>query len=119
MQFSGARLKAGTVREVCDARRVGFRQTANIIRTDIDSQIMDAASGGLNCAMIDIPKHYMGREGYDWVQMGRAIVDQLIADGFCVTGTYIRFRVSWDRSVNASAKSQPKKTTVITIPSYH
>lgn len=114
MRPVSGRVKANTVRDICSARKTEFRQTASVLRSQIDERIMEAASQGQGSVVIDVPRHYMGREPYDWVQMGKAIVAQILADGYYVSGTYIRFKLTWDHPI---AKPKTIVAPLISIPS--
>lgn len=114
----GGRVKANTVRDICSARKTEFKRTVIILRAQIDSQIMEAASQGNINVLIEVPRHYIGREPYDWVQMGKALVETMIEDGYYISGTYIKFKVAWETPV--SKRQQPTATRpppLITIPS--
>ena len=109
MNTSG-RVKAAAVRDIFNAKRTEFKRTASVLRAQLDSQITEAASQGSGFVVIEVPRYCIGREPYDWVQMGKALVEQLVEDGYYVTGTYVRFRVTWDAPV------KKPKPTGITIP---
>ena len=113
----GGRVKANTVRDICSARKTEFKRTAAILRSQIDTQIMEAAAQGSGCVLVDVPKHYIGRDQYDWVQMGKAIVDVLLEDGYSVSGTYVRFRVVWEHQpVTQQRRPASVNKPLINIP---
>jgi hypothetical protein len=112
----GCRIKASSVRDICFARQTEFKQTLAVIRSQIDAQIIESAGLGIESVLIDVPKHYIGREPYDWLQMGTALVESLVNDGYYVTGTYIRFRVAWQTPVSKTRKTQQNKP-LFSIPS--
>lgn len=89
------RFTADHAMDITMSRHESFEKTMAIIRNMIDEQIRDAAKTGRQSAFIELPKVVFGRESYDLVEMGRAIVDQLFEDKFDVSGTYTRFTVRW------------------------
>lgn len=113
---TGGRIKASTIRDISSARKTEFKRTVSVLRAQIDSQILEAGSQGLGSVLIDVPRHYIGREPYDWIQMGKALVELLLEDGYYVSGTYVRFKVSWEQPVRAAATTAAPKA-MITIPS--
>jgi hypothetical protein len=111
----GGRVKANTVRDICSVRKSEFKGTANIILAEINKQILEAAGNGRESLLVEIPRHYMGRDAYDWVDMGRTVVELLLEDGYYMSGTYVRFKLTWDRHV--TKKPQASKP-LITIPTF-
>lgn len=93
-------MKASVVREIAQLRQGEFLKTLAMLRAQVDLHIMEAATQSLKGANIAVPVTYVGREPYDVVEMGKALVEQLQADGYVVTGTFLQFRVSWDKAVS-------------------
>lgn len=112
----GGRLKATSVRDICSARKTEFKRTLTILRAQIDTQMMEAAGQGRPFVLIDVPRHYIGREPYDWVQMGKSIIESLLEDGFYVAGTYIRFKLSWETPIVSKKQPMTKQKPFISIP---
>lgn len=113
----GGRVKANTVRDICSVRKTEFKGTANVILAEINKQILEAAGHGRESVLVEIPRHYMGREPYDWAEMGKAVVELLLEDGYYMSGTYVRFKLTWDRHLSRSKQAQAPKP-LITIPTF-
>lgn len=96
----GGRMKASLVREIAQLRQSEFLKTLAMLRAQVDLQIMEAATDSLKGVNIVVPLSYVGREPYDAVDMGKALVEQLKGDGYSVNGTFLRFRVSWDKAIS-------------------
>lgn len=108
------RLCADTVRDVSYMKKVEFDKTLSVIRAEIDDMIMKGAIKGTTFIYVDIPRQYLGREPYDWTQMGKAIVKGLIEDGYHVSGTYIKFKLTWYKGLEKALS----KKTLINVPSF-
>jgi hypothetical protein len=111
-------MKAELVREIATMRQAEFYKTLTMLRAQFNLRIMEAATQGQKSALIEIPASYLGREPYDWVEMGKAIVEQMREDGYIVNGTYLKFCVCWDKPV-ATKKSpdpSPSSQTLIRVP---
>lgn len=90
-----ARFTADHALDITRSRRDSFKKTMSIIRSTIDEQIKEAAMRGLQHVIVEVPRIVYGREDYDIVEMGSALVDQLHEDKYTVTGTYVKFTVRW------------------------
>lgn len=111
----GGRMKAGLVREISALRKSEFYKTLAMLRAQVNLLIMEAATQSLKSVMIEVPLSYVGREPYDAVDMGKALVEQLQADGYTMTGTFLKFRVSWDREI-AARKKTADDSPIIAVP---
>lgn len=96
----GGRMKASLVREIAQLRQSEFLRTLAMLRAQVDLRIMDAATQSLKSVSIAVPLSYVGREPYDAVDMGKALVEQLREDGYAVSGTFLKFSVSWAKAVS-------------------
>jgi hypothetical protein len=90
------------MREISSARREEFYKTASIIRAHLDEQVVSAATQGRSRVTVVVPRRYVGRESYDHLSMGKALVDQFKADGFTVSGTFLQFELTWDAKMSSS-----------------
>jgi hypothetical protein len=93
-------MKASIVREIAQLRQGEFLKTLAMMRAQVDLQVMEAATQSLKGVNIIVPISYVGREPYDVIEMGKTLVEQLQADGYTVTGTFLKFRVSWDKATS-------------------
>lgn len=91
-------MKASLVRDIVVLRRNEFYKTLSMLRAQVNLMIIEGATTEVKkYVTVEIPPLYVGREPYDPVEMGKALVDQLRVDGYFVKGTYLRFFVYWDQ----------------------
>lgn len=109
------RFTADHAMDITLSRHESFEKTMAIVRNMIDEQIRDAAKTGKQSIFIEVPKGVFGRENYDLVEMGRAIVDQLFEDKFDVSGTYTRFTVRWGDKRNRNLMVTKPSSTSTTV----
>ena len=101
-------MKATLVREIAALRQGEFLKTLAMMRAQVNLLIMEAATQSLKGVTVEIPLSYVGREPYDAVDMGKALVEQLRLDGYAVTGTFLKFRVSWDKAIKTPSPTSAK-----------
>jgi hypothetical protein len=107
-------MQASLIREISALRKNEFFKTLAMLRAQFNLHIMEAATHNQGSVMLEIPQSYVGRDPYDPIEMGKAVVDQLRQDGYIVTGTYLRFTVAWDVPT-AKKKKKAKATTTPTM----
>ena len=99
-------MKATLVREIVSLRHNEFTKTLSMLRAQVNQLIIEGATtDNKKFVTVEIPTIYMGREPYDPVEMGKALVDQLRADGYFLKGTYVKFNVYWDPPSTEARKS--------------
>ena len=91
----GGRMKASLVREITKLKQNEFYKTLAMLRAQINIQIMEAATQNRKSTYTSVPFSYVGREPYDCIEMGKALVKQLQEDGYKVSGNYLKFLISW------------------------
>ena len=109
--MSEDRFTADIARELSYAKQDIFDRTLRVIRNIADSKMRDAARVGKTSIDFEVPRSVFGRPPYETANMGRKLAEQLHADGFRVSGTHVRFSISWGRCVQ---EQQPE--TVIQVP---
>lgn len=92
---ASTRMKADVLREIAALRKNEFYKTLSMMRAQFNLAVMDAVTQNKKSVLLEVPPSYVGREPYDPVEMGKALVDQFKEDGYVVSGTYLRFTVSW------------------------
>lgn len=102
----GSRMKASLVREIAQLRQGEFLKTLAMLRAQVNLVIMEAATQSLKGVWVDVPLSYVGREPYDAIDMGKSLVEQLQADGYAVRGTFLKFRISWDKEISPKRDSE-------------
>jgi hypothetical protein len=116
---AGGRMKAEVLREIAALRQNEFFKTLSMLRAQFNLMVMEAATQNRKSVILEIPQSYVGREPYDPVEMGKALVEQFKEDGYTVNGTYLRFTVSWATSTSsgpATAKEDPSPRPLIRVP---
>lgn len=108
--MSEVRLTADAARDISYARQDAFDRTLAIIRNMVDTQIKDSARQGSIETVVEVPRTVFGREPYNTAFMGKALASQLHGDGFSVSGTCTRLKVSWAPS------GQPLAAPAIVVP---
>lgn len=88
-------MKAEVLREIATLRQNEFFKTLSMLRAQFNLIVMEAATENKKSVTLEVPRSYVGREPYDPVEMGKALVEQFKEDGYNVNGTYLRFSVSW------------------------
>ena len=111
----GGRMKASLVREIAALRQNEFRKTLAMLRSQVNLLIMEAATQNRKNLLVEVPLSYVGREPFDAVDMGKALVEQLQADGYVVTGTFLRFRIAWDGGKTVSTRRRVEEEDDISI----
>lgn len=88
-------MKADVLREIAALRQNEFFKTLSMLRAQFNLVVIEAMRQNMSSVLIEVPQSYVGREPYDPVEMGKALVEQFKEDGYAVSGTYLRFTVSW------------------------
>jgi hypothetical protein len=103
-------MKAEVLREIAALRQNEFFKTMSMLRAQLNLVVMEAATTqNRKSVVLEVPQSYVGREPYDPVEMGKALVEQFKEDGYTVSGTYLRFTVSWSASPQAKPVSTSKE----------
>jgi hypothetical protein len=113
-----SRFSAKSAKEIMMAKQDSFDKTLETIRLTVDSTIKDAAKMGKGSVSFKIPANVFGHEPYNPAEMGKALVDQLFADGYEVTGTYSNTVISWASKSETKIRKQGYCTTkpVVKVP---
>ena len=109
-------MKANLVREIAALRQNEFFKTMAMLRAQFNLLIMEAATQYQKSVIIEVPRSYVGREPYDSIEMGKSIVQQLQEDGYVVTGTFLRFKVSWEQPQSSQKKAESSPRPLIRVP---
>lgn len=92
------RLRAEEARGFMSYQQESFRKAQGLVRQMCDSAIKDASKLGKGFLIFDVPSSAFGYNTYDVSEMGRALAHELHADGYDISGTTKKLRITWKAS---------------------
>lgn len=92
------RLRADEARGFMSYQQENFRKAQGLVRQMCDSMIKDASKAGKGFLIFDIPSSAFGYNTFDQNEMGRALAHELHADGYDISGTTKKLRITWKPS---------------------